>query len=221
MRSFKSRLMNLLLRSLGAKKMFANFAKAQNDPEKFLGAVQAARKAGDYLHEPPKKLTTKYPTERLDIPEYPCHLVKFGAKERVILFIHGGAYVLGVGRQYWGFLEKIGVGGDHHIAILDYPLAPENSCRDALASCLAAYRALVARYGAEQIMVMGDSAGAGLTMALSLKLRELGETLPSKNILLYPWLDVTMSHPEARGIEHKDYLLGVDGLIALWQALRR
>ncbi|MEM8857608.1 MAG: alpha/beta hydrolase [Chloroflexota bacterium] len=214
MRSFKSRLMNLLLRSLGAKKMFVNFADAQADPEAFLKAVTDARAGGDYLHEPPEKITSQTKCEQLDVNGNALHLLEFGSKKRVIFFLHGGAYVLGVARPYWDMVKKIGEGADCHLALFDYPLAPEHTCESVLESCMAAFDLLIERYGVENVVVMGDSAGGGLSMGLTLKLRDLERPLPNKIALLYPWLDVTMSHPEARGIESSDYLLGVDGLIA-------
>ena len=214
MRSFKSRLMNLVLRSLGAKKMFVNFANAEADPAAFLQAVKDARQSGDFLNEPPEKLAAQFKTEEIDVDGYPCQLVEFGTKKRVILFLHGGAYVLGMARLHWDMLKQVGVVADYHLAMFDYPLAPENKCASVVDSCLAAYDLLAERYGAENVVLMGDSAGGGLAMGLAMKLRDMGRPMPSKIALLYPWLDVTMSHPEAKGIEKNDHLLGVDGLIA-------
>lgn len=214
MRSFKSRLMNLLLRMLGAKKMFADFHQAKVSPEKFQAAVDQARTKNQNRSEPTAALVEKYRYEPIDIDGSKLHLHQIGNQKKVILFLHGGAYVLGLSAAYWDFMERIGSKSNCHAALFDYPLAPEYTCETAIERSLLAYEYLLTQYDASDIILMGDSAGGGLAMALSMHLRDLGKPQPSKTILLYPWLDVTMSHPEARGIEGHDLLLGIDGLVA-------
>lgn len=214
MRSLKSRFFNLLLRSFGAKKMFADFDANVDSVEGFQAAVDRARAAGDYSSEAPEKLGQTYPAEMVDVDGFGLTLLEVGANKKVVFFLHGGAYVLGIGNVHWDLMEKVGKSADCHVAVFDYPIAPEFKAETALDRSHKAYEILVERYGAENVVLMGGSAGAGLAMGLSLKLRDEGKPQPSKVILLYPWLDVTMSHPEARGLEDKDLLLGVDGLIA-------
>lgn len=213
MRSIQSRLINLLLRAFGAKKMFAEFHEAKHSAEAFQAAVDKARAAGDY-EGGIEAYAGKYGYELVDVEGSDLHLHQFGNRRRAVLFLHGGAYVLGLAKQYWGLLEKIGVGGDCHIAALDYPLAPEHDCTTAIDRAMQAYEILVERYGADEVVLMGDSAGGGLAMGLSLHLRDQGRPQPHSTVLLYPWLDVTMSHPEAPENANNDLLLGIDGLIA-------
>ena len=214
MRSFKSRLMNLLLRMLGAKKMFAEFHQAKGSPKEFKAAVDKARSRNQNRSEPTEAFKQKYPYEGVDISGSKLHLHQIGSQKKVILFLHGGAYVLGLSAAYWDFMEKVGLGADCNVALFDYPLAPEYKCETAIEKTVQAYEYLTSQYAAKDIILMGDSAGGGLAMALSLYLRDLGKPQPNKTILLYPWLDVTMSHPEAKGVEPNDLLLSVDGLIA-------
>ncbi len=217
MRSLKSRFINLLLKSFGAKKMFASFNANVDSAEGFQAAVDQARAAGDYSSEPPEKLAQKYPTEMIDVDGFGLTLLEVGANKKVVYFLHGGAYVLGIGKVHWDFMEKVGKSADCHVAVFDYPIAPEFKAETAVDRSQKAFEVLVERYGAENVVLMGGSAGAGLAMGLSLKLRDEDKPQPSKVILLYPWLDVTMSHSEARGLEDKDLLLEVDGLIACGQ----
>lgn len=194
--------------------MFKSFHATADSPEDFLAAVEKARTGGNFSPVPPETMTEKFPHEHIDVNGFGLHLLQMGAKQRVIFFLHGGAYVLGISDGHWSLMEKLGVPGEYHTAVFDYPLAPEHKAEEALEATVAAYDILVERYGAENIVLMGGSAGAGLAMGLSLKLRDLKRAQPRNVILLYPWLDVTMSHPEARPLESKDLLLGVDGLIA-------
>ncbi|MFK7803054.1 MAG: alpha/beta hydrolase fold domain-containing protein [Anaerolineae bacterium] len=214
MRSIQSRLMNLLLRALGAKKMFVGFHQAKHSAEAFQAEVSKARSRNGDQSEPTEAFVQKYPHERIDVDGFALHIHQIGKRKRVGLFLHGGAYVLGISSAHWSLIEKMGIGGDCHMAMFDYPLAPEHDCTAAIEHTLRAYEILVERYGAEEVVLMGGSAGAGLAMALSLHLRDQGRPQPRSTVLLYPWLDVTMSHPYTKEFGHKDLLLGVDGLIA-------
>ena len=214
MRSLKSRVMNVLLRLLGAKQMFAEFHANVDSPDGFRVAVEKARSTGQFSNLPPEKLTSSFSTSQIDVNGFGLSLIEIGRKEKVIFFLHGGAYVLGIGNAHWDLMEKIGKLADCHVAVFDYPLAPEFTAEESLARTGDAYQLLLDRYGAENIVLMGDSAGAGLAMGFSMMLRDQAKPQPSHVVLLYPWLDVTMSHDEARAIEDKDLLLGVDGLIA-------
>ncbi len=214
MRSLKSRIINVLLRLLGAKKMFADFHANVGSPDGFKAAVEKARAGGQFSALPPEKLASAYSNEQIDVDGFGLSLIKVGQQEKVVYFLHGGAYVLGTGSAHWDLMERVGKQADCHVAVFDYPLAPEHTAEMVLERSQDAYLMLVERYSAENVILMGGSAGAGLAMGLGLKLRDEKQPLPAKIVLLYPWLDVTMSHPEARGFERKDLLLGVDGLIA-------
>ncbi|MFT5194126.1 MAG: monoterpene epsilon-lactone hydrolase [Cellvibrionaceae bacterium] len=213
MQSIQSRLMNLLLRLLRTKKMFGDFYKAEHKPEKFQEILDKAHAGRGYQSKPADALVHKHLYEQVDIDGFALHIHQIGRRQKVVLSLHGGAYVLGIATAHWGFVEKVGMEGDCHIAVFDYPLAPEYTCTAVLEKTLKAYDLLVERYGVENVVLMGDSAGGGLAMALSLYLRDIGRPQPKSTILLYPWLDVTMSHSETRSIDSKDLILGIDGLI--------
>ena len=74
---------------------------------------------------------------------------------------------------------------------LDYRLTPEHPFPAQLEDAVAAYRWLLdAGVSPRQLILMGDSAGANLTLALLLKLRDLGWPLPAGAVALCPWTDV-------------------------------
>lgn len=194
--------------------MFAGFHANVDSTEGFKVAVENARAKGQYSDRPPEKLAAAYKSEQIDVSGFGLSLIEVGQQEKVVYFLHGGAYVLGIGSAHWDLMEKVGQSADCHVAVFDYPLAPEHTAEMALEQSQKAYMILVERYGAENVILMGGSAGAGLAMGLALKLRDESQSLPGQVVLLYPWLDVTMSHPEAKDFEKKDLLLGIDGLIA-------
>ena len=76
----------------------------------------------------------------------------------------------------------------------DYRLAPEHPFPAALEDAAAAFDYLLAEgYGEKDIVLCGDSAGGGLTLALVMKLRESGRPLPAAVCVISPWADLTES----------------------------
>ena len=119
--------MNVLLRLLGAKKMFADFHANVGSPDGFKAAVEKARAGGQFSVLPPEKLTSAYSTEQIDVDGFGLSLIEVGQQEKVVYFLHGGAYVLGTGSAHWDLMEKVGKQADCHVAVFDYPLAPEHT----------------------------------------------------------------------------------------------
>ncbi|KAL2918118.1 hypothetical protein HK105_202532 [Polyrhizophydium stewartii] len=88
---------------------------------------------------------------------------------------------------------------------VDYRLAPEHPFPQPLEDVISAYLHLLESYSAEQIVVMGDSAGGGLAISLVLWLRENDRPMPRAVVGLSPWLDLTHSQPSFR-LNEQDYL---------------
>jgi cation diffusion facilitator CzcD-associated flavoprotein CzcO/acetyl esterase/lipase len=113
---------------------------------------------------------------------------------RAVIYLHGGAYVVGSPRTHRGLAARIAVAGGAPVHVLDYRLGPENKHPAGLEDALAAYRELLAS-GLQpgSIVVAGDSCGAGLAVALATRLRDAGEPLPAGLVLLNGWFDLTCS----------------------------
>jgi len=115
--------------------------------------------------------------------------------DRHVLFLHGGGYVTGSPAIYRHFTWRIATAARARVAAIDYRLAPEHPFPAALDDALAAYEWLLASSMADprRTVVMGDSAGGGLALALSLKLRDAGLELPAAAIALSPWTDLALT----------------------------
>ena len=113
------------------------------------------------------------------------------ADDRVILYFHGGGYVIGSNVGYRGFAGRLAQATDSRVCVVNYRLAPEHPFPAALDDAVMAYGWLRQQgYAANRIVIAGDSAGGGLTLATLLKLRELGEPLPAGAVTLSPWSDL-------------------------------
>ena len=93
-----------------------------------------------------------------------------------------------------------------------YPVAPESQVEAGLASVEAVFDALVAEVGAENISVVGDSAGGGLALAFCQQLSRHGKPLPASQVLFFPWLDVTVSDPSQPALQPLDHVISIPAL---------
>lgn len=111
--------------------------------------------------------------------------------DRAVLYIHGGAYIGGSDTLEYtasNLAASIGM----RVLAVDYRLAPDYPFPAAQHDCLTAYYWLRSQGASEdKIAVLGDSAGGGLAVSLTMLLRDNGEVLPSSLILVSPWVDLT------------------------------
>lgn len=128
--------------------------------------------------------------------------------DNVMLFLHGGAYVLGSFNTHGEIAAKLANAANVNAVMPDYRLAPEHPYPAASDDALACYRALLENgISAKQIIVGGDSAGGGLTLTLLLKLKELGIEQPAAAYLISPLTDLTASGDSQQSRKDVDPLL--------------
>ena len=121
--------------------------------------------------------------------------------KKLILYIHGGSYVGELEKYHWRFFKDIIDDTNATIIVPDYPLTPEKTYIDVFKMMEPLYKEIVDRIGNKEFILMGDSAGAGLALALYQRNGKLNHRLPDKTILISPWIDVTMDNPEIDAIE--------------------
>ena len=123
---------------------------------------------------------------------------KNARKDTVFLYLHGGAYVMGSPRTHRQLVSHT-VRAAGVVAVLpDYRLAPEHPFPAAIDDAVAVYRGLLeSGFKPEDIIISGDSAGGGLSVATLLQLRHAGLPMPAAAVLLSPFLDVTGSGESA------------------------
>jgi monoterpene epsilon-lactone hydrolase len=113
---------------------------------------------------------------------------------KALLFFHGGGYCSGSIVSHRRMATEAGRACGVAALAVGYRLAPEDPFPAALDDAVAAWRFLRGRgVEASRIIVGGDSAGGGLTLALLQRLRDEGEAPPSCAWLVSPWTDLTMS----------------------------
>lgn len=110
---------------------------------------------------------------------------------RTILYFHGGAYVCGSARGSRDICSKLAVGASARVFCPDYRLAPEHLFPAAQDDALSAARGIQDRTPPGELLLVGDSAGAGLVMGTLMSLRDGGGERPAAGALLCPWVAPT------------------------------
>lgn len=112
---------------------------------------------------------------------------------KTLLYLHGGAYVLGGCDSHRHLVSHIARAARCRALVPEYRLAPENPFPAAIEDVVEVYRALLREVGPEEIVIAGDSAGGGLAVACLLAIRDEGLPMPAGAFLLSPWLDLSAS----------------------------
>ncbi len=119
---------------------------------------------------------------------------KNALRQKVIMYIHGGGFISGSCLTHRVHVAKFAVGSKIKALLFDYRLAPEYPYPAAVEDCVTAYLWLLEQgYSPLNIVLCGESAGATLTLATLVALRDKGIALPGGGISISPVTDLTCS----------------------------
>lgn len=115
-------------------------------------------------------------------------------EKSIIIYLHGGGYCFGSSlTTHKVGLSKLAKQTKLVCYSIDYRLAPENQYPAALDDAVIAWKHIVSQNPNCDIILAGDSAGGGLSLALMMYLRDNNERLPNASVLFSPWTDLTCS----------------------------
>ena len=132
-----------------------------------------------------------------------------------VVYLHGGAYVSEIVRQHWSLVADLAAapGAGVEVVVPIYGLAPEHHAEDALRLTGAVLAGLLAE--GRPVHLAGDSAGAGLALALALHHGPAPDDLLRGLTLMAPWLDLRMANPGIDAVEPHDPWLARPALHAV------
>lgn len=130
-----------------------------------------------------------------------------------LLYLHGGGYIVGSFASHRGLVGHLAAACRLRTLMPEYRLAPENPFPAALDDALAVYRRLLDEGVAPHRLVLGgESAGGGLTLATLFALRDRGLPLPAAAFALSPWTDLAGTGDSLRSRARQDPWLDPQGV---------
>jgi monoterpene epsilon-lactone hydrolase len=163
--------------------------------------------------DPPAKLRKRHDVSSRQVGGFPCHTVAPRGRraERAAVYLHGGAYISEISPQHWALISRLADAGVR-VEVPSYGLAPQYTYREAYPFLTAVYRQLLADVDASAVTLVGDSAGGGLALGFAQTLLGTDLPQPRRLVLISPWLDLTLSHPDLPAVELRDPWLSSVGL---------
>jgi acetyl esterase/lipase len=146
-----------------------------------------------------------------------CELITpaVGASEQVLFYVHGGGYVACSPRTHRPLTSRLCVALNATSYVPTYRLAPEHPYPAGLDDVHQSYLALMKKgVSSEHITLIGDSAGGGMALALAVRLRDRGEPLPARMVLISPWVDLTLQGESLQAKADSDPMLSLPWIYA-------
>ena len=155
-----------------------------------------------------------------EVPE-PVEGPKGQPNRKLILYLHGGAFIYPPVFFHWRFLHDIALRTHCDALMPVYPKSPEYDCLYSVTTLLEYYRNISESNQYEEIHLVGDSAGACLCLVVAQEAHKNGWQKPLTTTLLSPCVDLSHTKwKEMRALQEKDSMLQLDRVItlnAIWQ----
>jgi epsilon-lactone hydrolase len=138
-------------------------------------------------------------------PGFPAYTLtpRGSTPTRTVVYLHGGGFVGAIDPFQVRYAARLASALGARVVMPDYPLTPEHTWRDSHEPIVG----LIERWLADSpdgVVLVGDSAGGGLALALALTIRDRGGPQPSHLLLHSPWVDLTTSTPETYEVTKTD-----------------
>lgn len=142
-------------------------------------------------------------------------------KSKLILYLHGGAYIYPPVFFHWRFLHDLALRTHCNALMPVYPKSPEYDCEYSVKTVLEYYQSISESKEYDEIHLVGDSAGGCLCLIVAQEAHKNGWQKPATTTLLSPCVDLSHTQEAAmRALQEKDTMLQLDRVItlnAIWQ----
>jgi epsilon-lactone hydrolase len=176
------------------------------DPERVRRDVLAAQQRS--RTDPPRRVAARYDVRRTDPADgrsLPLFELRVPGSEpaRTVLYLHGGGYVSGLDRLHWRYAARLAGLLGVRVVLPNYPLTPAHTWRDSLPSLTRLFERLAVE-SPHGVVLMGDSAGGGLAVALAQEVGSRSGPQPTHLVAFAPWVDLTGETPGTEDAARRD-----------------
>ncbi len=129
-----------------------------------------------------------------------------------MVFYHGGGFIMEIAEPHWNFCFELVRTLRCRIIVAIYPLAPVHTYEDAYIACYDAFSYASSLSDDSKLILIGDSAGAHLAIAMAQIALNKGVRQPNLVIAISPWIDIADEVEGKDGIDPIDPMLAMSGL---------
>lgn len=129
-----------------------------------------------------------------------------------MVFYHGGGFIMEIAEPHWNFCFELVRALRCRIIVAIYPLAPVHTYEDAYIACYDAFSYASSLSDDSKLILIGDSAGAHLAIAMAQIALNKGVRQPNLVIAISPWIDIADEVEGKDGIDPIDPMLAMSGL---------
>lgn len=177
-------------------------------------AAMSALRAGPPTYAPPSRFGWRVEVVPGVSPDgWPLYEIapRDGRTTGHLVFLHGGAYFRELRSWHWWFVERLVRATGLTVLVPIYPLAPVGTADTVVPAVVDLVRDVL-RWPGRPVFLAGDSAGAGMALAVAQELRRANDRTPAGLVLVSPWVDITCDDAEVAARAALDPWLQAPGL---------
>jgi acetyl esterase/lipase len=141
---------------------------------------------------------------------------KNSTKQKVVYYIHGGAWTNQPINFHWIFIDKLARELNLKIIVPIYPKVPEFSHTAVYPKLLNLYKDILnSKENTNQLYLMGDSVGGNISLGLTQLISKNNLPQPKKIILFSACVDMEFKNPQIPRYEKNDPMLSAKGMEAI------
>jgi monoterpene epsilon-lactone hydrolase len=147
-------------------------------------------------------------TDHFEAYGVPCLAVSAPGtrSDQVLMLVHGGGTCLGSADDYDEFGYRLSRAANCRVVVPDYRLAPEHPFPAALDDCVTVYRWITDQDHVHGVAVLGESAGGGIALGVTVRVRDEGVPQPDALVLVSPLIDLAAEGASMTERAHLDPL---------------
>ncbi len=214
MPSALARFVALVVALRGSKRDFSS-------AERTLARIEKLRRK-PRPHDPPRSLARRVKVDLRTVDGWPVYDLspRVAPTDRRALYLHGGCYVFEINALHWAIASKLAAETGAVVTVPVVPLAPLETASTVIPRVADLAAALIDEVGAQNVTIVGDSAGGGMALAVAMELRDRGLPPLGGTVLISPWLDIGLTDPRLAELDALDPILSVPGLRAAGELYR-
>lgn len=160
------------------------------------------------IPKPIRSVRRKHTIEKVQVNHCQAYwLSREKMKDGLLVYLHGGAFVVGPIKWQWEYISDLSLRGDMAALVIDYRQLPDHPFPAGLNDVTDVLTYILDHEKPGRWFLLGDSAGGNLALTATFKLRDKGYRLPDKIVLMSPFLDASLENPDINKNEEEDPFL--------------